>query len=103
MRRMMKVTGALVALSVAACTYTLPAPPAPHATRYVRSPYDTVWVRTLEFFASAGIPLQTSDKSTGVISSWRFQLPLAHAQQWADCGTQDGTPVLMQRNARIRT
>lgn len=76
-------------------TIVPPAQPAAPTTMYVRAAYDTVWERTISFFADSRIPIQTIDKASGLIATTKFALTGEALDRWADCGkTSDGASAL---------
>lgn len=69
-------------------------PPAPE-TYYIQAPFESVWPRVVGFFADSRVPIQTIDKSSGIIASSQFELPASRVEQWIDCGmSSDGVPTV---------
>jgi hypothetical protein len=60
----------------------------------VAVPFETAWQRAVTFFTDTHLPIQTIDKSSGLIIVARSPLPYKLLQQWLDCGTTNGEPTL---------
>jgi hypothetical protein len=88
-------------LSMIACATVIPpARPLPPQDHYIQAPFDSVWQRTVGFFADSRIPIRTIDKESGIIASSSFELPFDQAQTWADCGkASTGEPTLARLQA----
>jgi hypothetical protein len=77
-----------VVLATVACAHVVPPrEAAPVADRYAHTPFDTAWHRAIVYFANEHVPIQTIDKSSGLLVSSRFQLPFSDLKAWGDCGT----------------
>ena len=77
---------ALCLVAVGCATVVPPAAPPPPKESFVAAPFDTVWQRAVAFFANSRVPIQTIEKSSGLIASTRFQMPFDQIEAWADCG-----------------
>jgi hypothetical protein len=77
----------LLAVATGGCATVVPPakPPAP-AEQYARAPFDTVWQRTITYFANSHLPIQTIEKASGLIASTRFSMQFTDLRAWADCG-----------------
>jgi hypothetical protein len=77
---------ALLAFVTTSCgSYTPPAAPAPVAYS-VHAPFDAVWTEVVAYFADTKVPIQTIDKSSGLIATRAFQFNKVDSIQWLDCG-----------------
>ncbi len=96
-----KWAAAIGMVAATACTTMVPpAPPPAPVERFIRAPFDTVWQRTVGFFADSRIPIRTIDKASGLIASTDFELSFDDAEAWADCGsTSSGEPTLSRLKA----
>ena len=75
-----------LALAAACATVIPPAEPPPPSDLYVPGSFDQNWQGVVEFFADSRIPIQTIDRSSGLIISNRFQLSPELVERWVDCG-----------------
>ena len=86
-------------LTVAACVKVTPPKPAPvRPTVQVAAPFAATWDAVIDLFASRNIPIQTLDRSSGLIVAQMSVVPHRGAPAWADCGTR---PALDQGTERI--
>lgn len=92
----------IVFLPIAACATIAPPRPVTPTTTYIRLPFDTTWTRVVRFFADAQVPIQTIDRSSGVIASGPFRLPADRVEAWADCGTMSNGETAIARLAAIK-
>ena len=97
----MKLTAGLPALLLvaAACpSYTPPQTHAVPAQYIVHADFNATWTEIIAFFAESKVPIQTIDKSSGLISSKGFE----SAEFWLDCGTiTDGLMTQTTNNGRL--
>ena len=75
-------------LATTGCIYGSrpPSDPPPATDHQVRAPFETVWQRTVAFFAENRIPIQSTDNAGGQITSSDFPVPQLQAVRWIDCG-----------------
>jgi SAM-dependent methyltransferase len=93
MKRSALVGTALLAMGCVTVQPPPVAPPSPDV--HVRAPFDTVWQRTVAFFADNRISIQTIDKNSGLIVSNGFLLTPTITREWVDCGTTSaGEPAV---------
>lgn len=95
------IVAALLAASACARIITPAAAPAP-AVAYTKAPYDTVWQRTVRFFALQQVPISIIETASGLIESRQFALPRTDLDAWVDCGKmgsgESALAVLEQHN-----
>jgi hypothetical protein len=90
----MRKMSLLLGLSLAGCApkFIPPIVPTPRHARSVAAPVDTVWNAVIDYFAREVIPIETLDRSSGLIVASRGLIPTrtkqdsASAAQLADCG-----------------
>ena len=97
---MKKLSSLLALLLVAAAcpSYTPPQTHAVPAQYIVHADFNATWTEIIAFFAESKVPIQTIDKSSGLISSKGFE----PAGFWLDCGTfSDGLGTQTTLTARL--
>ena len=91
-------------LTVAACVKVTPPRTAPvRPTMQVAAPFAATWDAVIDLFASRNIPIQTLDRSSGLIVAQMSFVPEHGAPAWADCGTRSipGVSSLEVRTERL--
>lgn len=96
------LTTAAVAIAIAACnSYTPPAPPPAPQQHVVHVLFDSAWTETVAFLTAAKLPIQTIERSSGLLASHGFRMTSADSAQWLDCGKINQT-VFETRPDRLR-
>jgi hypothetical protein len=91
---MLRLPGIAVVVFVVGCvSYKAPSAPPPSPEATVALSVDDAWRRTLDYLASAGIAVTSSDKAGGVISA-RPTFTGERLAMWVNCGTANGKPAV---------
>lgn len=87
-------TAALCLLALAACYTPPPAGPVPRDGLVIPASAGRVWDAVVEQFAATSIPIQTMERSSGIIVTPDLGLTSANGLAWANCGASMGDPVI---------
>lgn len=87
-----------------ACASTPPGAAVIRSPMPVTASFDRTWTAVIDVFAERNVPIETLDRSSGLIVARPLSVPREDAQ-YADCGTAMGLPIPPSRamhNVRVR-
>lgn len=77
----------IAVLALAGCLEVIPPTPAPARPQAtIDASVDATWDAVIEVFASENIPIQTLDRSSGLLVAERVRVSRSDADRWASCG-----------------
>lgn len=100
-------TGLLGGAVTACYSYQPPGPPVPSAEQPVNASFGKTWDAVIDLFAEQNISIATIERASGLIvaSPGYLERSLSGGAEYADCGKNNGLPVLPTRvgyNVRVK-